>query len=50
MSEDEIAEFEANRNEAQERYFNARPYLEATDEEISLFDAGFRMAWEHLNS
>jgi hypothetical protein len=52
MSEHElmIIEFEAARNNAMEKYFEARPQLFRTREKECLFEAGFRMAWEHLKA
>ena len=47
-SEEQIIEFETNRNEAMEKYFAARPQLFRTREKECLFEAGFRMAWEKL--
>lgn len=46
MSEEEIIKFEAARNEAMDKYFNARPQLMRTGHDEKLFEAGFRMAWK----
>ncbi len=46
--EEEIIEFEAQRNEAMAKYFNARPQLFRTREKECIFEAGFRMAWDLL--
>ena len=44
--EEDVIRFEAERNEAMDAYFNARPQLLRTREFECLFEAGFRMAWE----
>lgn len=42
----EKAEFEHQRNEAIDSYFDARPQIMRTIEKESLVEAGFRMAWD----
>ena len=46
--EEDMIEFEAARNKAMEKYFDARPQLFRTREKECLFEAGFRMAWDLL--
>ena len=43
--EEEVIKFESDRNEALDKYFNARPQLFRTREKECLFEAGFRMAY-----
>lgn len=47
-AEQEIIIFEAERNVALEKYFEARPQLFRTKEKELIFEAGFRMAWERF--
>lgn len=44
--EERVIEFEAARNEAMDAYFNARPQILRTRMLESIFESGFRMAWE----
>ena len=46
--EERVLEFEFQRNEAMNKYFNARPQLMRTGHQECIFEAGFRMAWELL--
>ena len=46
--EESVIEFEAQRNDAMDKYFNARPQLFRTREKECIFEAGFRMAWGSL--
>lgn len=41
-----IAEFEVQRNEAMDKYFDARKHIERNRFNERIFEAGFRMAWE----
>jgi len=43
-----VSEFEHARNDAMDKFFEARPHLDRTREEERLFEAGYRMAWEFL--
>ena len=45
MTEEEIARMEANLIEADETYFNARPYFDEPRARI-IFDAGFERGWK----
>ncbi len=47
--EENIITFEAARNEAMDKYFNARTKLLRTKHGELMFEAGFRMAWELLS-
>jgi hypothetical protein len=44
--EESVIKFESARNEAMDKYFDARPQLFRTREKECLFEAGFRMALE----
>lgn len=44
--EERVAEYEAARNEAMEKWFSARPNIVQNRKNEYLFEAGFRMAWE----
>ena len=48
MNEGEIIKFEAERYNAMDKYFSARPHLLRTGHNEKIFEAGFRMAWEVL--
>ena len=50
MGEEQIIEFESERNEALDKYYAARPQLFRTREKECLFEAGFRMAWGLLKN
>ena len=43
-----ISEFEHARNDAMDKYFEARPQMERTRDRERVFEAGYRMAWEFL--
>ena len=43
--EESVIEFEEARNKAMDSYFNARLYISRTVLTESIFEAGFRMAW-----
>jgi hypothetical protein len=43
-----IAEFEYARNQAIDKFFEARLSLDRTREKERIFEAGYRMAWEFL--
>jgi hypothetical protein len=45
-----IAEFEYARNQAIDKFFEARLNLDRTREEERIFEGGYRMAWEFLMS
>ncbi len=47
MTEQQIIEYEAARNKAMDKYFGARPQIFRTQQMEMIFDAGFRMSWEH---
>jgi len=44
--EESVIEYESARNEAMDKYFNARQGLSRTAEQEKIFEGGFRMAWE----
>jgi hypothetical protein len=46
--EQRIAEFEHARNDALDKYFEARPEVDRTIERERFFEAGYRMAWEFI--
>ncbi len=50
MNEYEInrINFEVTRQESMDKYFDARPQLFRTREKELIFEAGFRMAWDHI--
>lgn len=43
--EERVIEFESARNEAMDKYFDARPHLERTRLQEMIFEGGFRAAW-----
>ena len=47
--EELIIEFEAARNEAIDKYFDARHWMVRTASSERCFEAGFRMAWALKN-
>ena len=44
--EKRVIEFESARNEAANKFFEARKHLERNNQNESFFEQGFRMAWE----
>jgi len=46
--EESVIEFESARNEAIDKFYEARPQLERAPRWDFLFESGFRMAWEFL--
>ena len=44
--EEQIIKFEVARNEAMDKYFNARQGLSRTKAQEDIFEGGFRMAWD----
>jgi hypothetical protein len=44
----ECAKYEYERNKAMDAYFGARKYLARNANDETLFEGGFRMAWELL--
>ena len=44
--EEEVIKYEAARNEAIDKFFDARPHLDRTRQKELLFESGFRMAWK----
>jgi hypothetical protein len=47
-AEQQFIDFEAQRNKAEDDFFEARPSLERNIENRFVFDGGFRMAWDYL--
>ena len=43
----EIAEYEHARNKAVDEWFRNRPLFAQTPDNVKIFEAGFRMAWEY---
>jgi hypothetical protein len=46
MTEQEIAQYESDRNKSMTDWFNARPKMQRTDLAEIYFEAGFRMGWQ----
>lgn len=44
-----IAEYESERNDAMDRWFNARKDVVRDAESERVFEGGFRIAWEYHN-